>query len=91
MENRILRLTATQAARDFSRLLDRIASGEEVVIERHNQPVAVLRPPYGIPRSAAEALAIPWPGPSSRPDPDFAGDLQKIIDSRSTEKFDPWE
>ena len=50
-------ITATEAARNFSRLLDLLESGtEEIVVVRNNQPVAKLVP--GSPRlTALEALA----------------------------------
>jgi prevent-host-death family protein len=50
-------LTATEAARNFSRVLDALEHGsEEIVVMRNNQPVAKLVP--GAPRmTALEALA----------------------------------
>jgi prevent-host-death family protein len=39
------RLTATEAARNFSMLLNRVAAGEEVEIVRSGAPVAVISPP----------------------------------------------
>jgi prevent-host-death family protein len=39
------RLTATEAARNFSALLNRVAAGEEVEIVRGGAPVAVISPP----------------------------------------------
>ena len=50
-------VTATEAARNFSRMLDLLEHGsEEIVVLRNNQPVAKLVP--GAPRmTALEALA----------------------------------
>ena len=39
------RITATEAARSFSDLLNRIATGEEVEITRNGATVAVISPP----------------------------------------------
>lgn len=39
------RLTATEAARSFSELLNRVAAGEEVEVTRSGAPVAVIAPP----------------------------------------------
>ncbi len=38
------RMTATQAAREFSAVLNRVAAGEEIEITRNDAPVAVLTP-----------------------------------------------
>ena len=91
MRNQISRQTATEAARDFSALLSRVAKGEEVIIERHGVPVAVIKPPYDVPRTAEEMLAMPWPRPSAVADDQFADDLEEIINSRDRRSFDPWE
>lgn len=50
-------ITATEAARNFSRILDMLEHGaEEIVVLRNNHPVAKLVP--GAPRmTALEALA----------------------------------
>jgi prevent-host-death family protein len=39
------RLTATEAARAFSDVLNRVAAGEEVEVTRSGAPVAVIVPP----------------------------------------------
>jgi prevent-host-death family protein len=38
------RLTATEAARAFSELLNRVATGEEIEITRAGAPIAVIGP-----------------------------------------------
>ena len=38
------RMTATQAAREFSAVLNRVVEGEEIEITRNDAPVAVLTP-----------------------------------------------
>ncbi|NJM29311.1 MAG: type II toxin-antitoxin system prevent-host-death family antitoxin [Rhizobiales bacterium] len=37
-------ITATEANRDFSKLLDRVAEGEAIGITKHGKIVATLRP-----------------------------------------------
>ena len=39
----MIHISAVEAANDFGALLDRVRAGDEVVIERDAQPVAVLR------------------------------------------------
>jgi prevent-host-death family protein len=41
----VTRLTATEAARRFSDVLDRVAAGEEIEVTRGGIPVAVIAPP----------------------------------------------
>lgn len=50
-------LNLTEARAQFARLLDRVASGEEITITRHGEPVAVvLRPDAVRPRRASETI-----------------------------------
>ena len=44
MGNRVIHISATEAANDFAALLDHVRAGDEVVIEHDARPVAVLRP-----------------------------------------------
>jgi prevent-host-death family protein len=44
MGNRVIHISASEAARDFAALLDHVRAGDEVVIEHDARPVAVLRP-----------------------------------------------
>ena len=50
-------LNLSEVRAQLSRLLDRIASGEEITITRHGEPVAVmLRPDAVRPRRARETI-----------------------------------
>ena len=50
-------ITATEASRRFSELLDAIERGETVTVTRGNRPIAEIRPaPRRIGRSLREAL-----------------------------------
>ena len=40
------RLTATEVARSFSAVINRVAEGEEIEITRNGRTVAVLKPPH---------------------------------------------
>lgn len=44
MGNRVIHISAAEAAGDFAALLERVRAGDEVVIEYDARPVAVLRP-----------------------------------------------
>ena len=91
MKNQILRLTATEAARQFSELLDRVEAGEQAIIERHSEPVAVIVPASGAPRRLSDCLAVRLSRPSLRPDPGFAADLEEIIRGNPAAEFPDWE
>ena len=83
-------ITATEAARNFSRVLDMLEHGsEEIVVLRNNHPVAKLIP--GAPRmTALEALADLY-----RTLPDDEGsawlkDAGKLDQSLRRQVRDPW-
>ena len=91
MKNQIERLSATEAARDFSRLLDRVESGGEAVIERHAKPVAVVGPAFAAPRRISDCIALPIGRPSAIADPGFAADLEEIIAGHPVPENPEWE
>ena len=70
------RMTATQAARSFSDLLNRVAAGEEVEVTRSGAPVAVIGPPKARLVSAERFRELIADAPS--PDEDFAEDLRAV-------------
>ena len=83
-------LTATEAARNFSRVLDMIEHGaEEIVVVRNNHPVAKLVP--GAPRmTALEALGDLY---RTLPDKEGAGWLRtarKMDRTLRNQLRDPW-
>ncbi len=83
-------MTATQAARSFSRMLDMMEKGgEEIVIMRNNHPVAKLIPgaPY---TTALEALADLY---RTLPDDEgerWLADAKKLDRRWKKEARDPW-
>ena len=83
-------VTATEAARNFSRMLDMLEhESEEIVVLRNNQPVARLVP--GAPRmTALEALADLY---RTLPDAEGAAWLEDVerMDRRLRKQVrDPW-
>ena len=79
-------MTATEASRNFSDLLDAIERGETVTITRGNHAVAEMRPARR--RSGADLRAAleHIPPPDDRFVEDVAGALALI----SSEVTDPW-
>jgi antitoxin (DNA-binding transcriptional repressor) of toxin-antitoxin stability system len=72
----VVRLTATEVARSFSRIINRVGAGEEIEILRNGAPIAELRPASSRPTIAAtqwrELMAALPPV-----DEDFARDVEK--------------
>ncbi|MFN0059880.1 MAG: type II toxin-antitoxin system Phd/YefM family antitoxin [Planctomycetota bacterium] len=83
-------VSATEAARNFSRLLDMLERGsEEIVVVRNDHPVAKLVP--GAPRmTALEALSDIYQTMSPADGAAWIRDARKL-DRRSRKKLrDPW-
>ena len=70
------RLSATDAARRFSELLNRVAAGEEIEITRAGAPVAVITQPKTRLVGAEHFREILAAAPEV--DDDFAGDLRSV-------------
>ena len=69
-------MTATEASRTFSEVLNRVASGEEVEVTRSGAPVAVIGPPKGRLVAAEHFRELMASAP--RPDSDFAADVRAL-------------
>ncbi|MCM3659404.1 type II toxin-antitoxin system prevent-host-death family antitoxin [Georgenia satyanarayanai] len=79
-------VTATEASRRFSELLDAVEAGEAVTVTRGNRPVAEIRPARRrTGRDLREALAQAEP-----PDDRFAADIAGAVGSLAQEVADPW-
>lgn len=72
----MLRMTATEAARAFSEVLNRVAGGEEIEITRAGAPVAVIGPPRTRLVPAERFLELIRAAPPV--DEDFVRDLETI-------------
>jgi prevent-host-death family protein len=83
----VSRLTATEAARSFSEVLNRVAAGEEVEVTRSGAPVAVIVPPKAQLISAERFRELIATAP--RPDDDFAPDLREVRRAIAP-PGDPW-
>jgi len=72
-------MSATEAARSFSELLNRVAAGEEIEVTRSGAPVAIIGPPRARTLSGARFRELIASAPSV--DADFAPDLATIRQS----------
>jgi len=73
-----MRLSATEASREFSDLLSRVAAGESVEVERHGHLVAVVVPAPRGDLSGSDLLGLLDRLPM--PDPDFGRDVARLAD-----------
>lgn len=82
------RLSATDVARRFSEVLNRVAAGEEIEITRNGAPVAVIAPPRIrlLPAARLHALLRSLPPVDER----FAEDLRRIRSEVGAPE-DPWQ
>jgi prevent-host-death family protein len=72
----MVRLTATEVARSFSRVINRVGGGEEVEIVRNGVPIAELRPARSRPTiTAAQWRELMETAPAV--DDDFARDVDE--------------
>jgi prevent-host-death family protein len=81
------RMSATDAARNFSQVLNRVAAGEEVEVVRSGAAVAVIAPPRDRLVSAERFRDLIATAP--RPDADFGRDVRAARDAVGP-PADPW-
>jgi prevent-host-death family protein len=79
-------MTATEASRKFSDLLDAIERGETVVVTRGNHPVAEIGPAR---RRTGADLQAALAG-ISPPDDRFTDDITEALALLSAQGTDPW-
>lgn len=79
-------VSATEASRRFSDLLDAIEAGDTVTVTRGNRPIAEIRPaPHRTGRDLRAALTE-----GSPPDDRFAADIADAVANLAHEEADPW-
>lgn len=79
-------ISATEASRRFSDLLDAIEAGDTVTVTRGNRPIAEIRPaPRRTGRDLRAALAECPP-----PDERFCEDIADAVANLTHEEADPW-
>lgn len=79
-------MTATEASRKFSDLLDAIERGETVVITRGNHAVAEIGPARRRTGADLRAALADVPAPDDR----FAADIAGALALITSEGIDPW-
>lgn len=93
----VIHISEADAARDFASLMARVREGSEVVIENGAAVVAVLKPAEEFhPRLLSESIALAKEhakrlGYEPKMDPDFAADLDEIINHRKPGRLPEWD
>jgi prevent-host-death family protein len=83
------RLTATEAARSFSDVLNRVAAGEEIEITRSGAAVAIIAPPRARFLSPQRFRSLVANAPPV--DPTFADGVSDArAELNQTPEEDPW-
>ncbi len=77
-------ITEAELARDIHGVIARLRDGVEIIVERDQRPVAVIRMPQGPGRKISECIALAKAceeklGYAPVPDIDFAEDVQAAI------------
>jgi uncharacterized protein YbaP (TraB family) len=87
-----IHMTEAELARDLHGALEKVENGAEIVIERDHRPVAVIKTPRGPGRMLSECVALAKAhGSTAKLDPDFAKDLEDIIQSREDPLTSRWD
>lgn len=84
----MVRLSATEVARRFSEVLNRVAAGEEIEVTRAGAPVAVISPPKTRLVSAERFRDLLAAAPAV--DDDFGEDLRRLRRQAGVVPESPW-
>jgi antitoxin (DNA-binding transcriptional repressor) of toxin-antitoxin stability system len=74
-----LRISEQELASNLRALLQRVENGAEIIIERADQPVAILRAPALARRRISECIALMPAGSTAVLDSAFAADVDAAI------------
>jgi len=93
----VIHISEAEAARDFAGLMARVRAGIEVVIESDARAVAVLRPAAELRgRLLSESIALAEAhakelGYEPTMDPEFAADMEEIVNNRKPRDLSEWD
>jgi hypothetical protein len=92
-----VRISEAELARDIHAVLAKVQEGVEVIVEPDHRPVAIIKTLHGPGRKISECIALAKAheeklGYAPEPDPDFAKDVQVVIDARREPFYPPsWD
>lgn len=76
----VMHISEAELARDLQAVLEKVRQGAEVIVERNQQPVAVLRAPEPKRRKLSEIMDSLSEESTATIDEDFASDVRACID-----------
>jgi antitoxin (DNA-binding transcriptional repressor) of toxin-antitoxin stability system len=85
------RISATEASRSFSRILDEVEAGRRFLIHRHGRDVCVVAPPPVPARRASECLAVLRGRSAVLLDDRFGADLLEVLATEPVEERPSWD
>jgi antitoxin (DNA-binding transcriptional repressor) of toxin-antitoxin stability system len=85
------RISATEASRSFSRLLDKVAAGQRFLVRRRGRDVCLMAPPPVQGRRASECLALLRGRAPVLLDDGFARDLLEVLAREPVEERPAWD
>jgi antitoxin (DNA-binding transcriptional repressor) of toxin-antitoxin stability system len=96
MVRRLVHISEAEAANDFPSLLERVRAGEEIIIHGNASPDVVIHEAPPQPRMISEAILIAKShedetGSAPVLDPDFAEDVEAVLNSRKPWNPPTWE
>ncbi len=83
-------MSATEASRSFSRLLDEVEAGRRFLVHRHGRDVCVMAPPPVHGRRASDCLKVLGARSPVLLDDGIGADLLDILAEESVEERPPW-
>lgn len=97
MENMAqVHMTEAELARDLHAVLEQVRQGAEIVVDRNDQPVAVIKPPQPVRRTLSDLIRLAEQREKERGyavtlDPDYAADVEEIVRARKPWTPRPWD
>ena len=84
------RISATEASRTFSHLLDEVEKGQRYLVERHGRDACIIVPAPGHGRRASECLALLRARSPAFLDGRFGADLLEVLGAEPVEERPGW-
>ena len=96
MAKDVIHISEAEATSDFAALMARVRAGAEVIIEDGARPVAVLHAAEPVRRTISECIVLAKAheeetGKAPVLDPDFAEDVEEILNHRKPWNPPAWE
>jgi antitoxin (DNA-binding transcriptional repressor) of toxin-antitoxin stability system len=85
-KHRVTRISATEASRTFSRVLDEVEAGRWYVVHRHGRDVCAITGPPAEARLASECLRLLGVRTPVTLDADFGADMLAVIAEETIEE-----